>query len=123
MSFVLIGGMMNLFEAIFSQDRLDRTAVLYAGRQISYRELRAETLSAAEMLRRLGVGTGDRVALLLNDSPEFIAAFIAICSCGAIAVPVNMALRLDEQQAILNDCTARLAFVENDLRETVLAAA
>ena len=112
---------MNLFEAIFSQDRLDRTAVLYAGRQISYRELRAETLSAAEMLRRLGVGTGERVALLLNDSPEFVAAFIAICSCGAIAVPINMALRLEAQQAILNDCTASVAIVESDLCNALLA--
>lgn len=71
----------------------------------------------------LEVQRGDRVAMLLNDSPEFIAAFIAICSYGAIAVPVNMALRLDEQRAILNDCTASLAIVEEDHRVPMLADA
>ena len=103
---------MNLFEAIFSQDLLGRTAVFHAQRRISYAELRDETLLAAQALSKLGVGRGERVALLLNDSPEWIAVFIAICSSGAIAVPINMALRLDEQRAILNDCTASVAIVE-----------
>ena len=112
---------MNLFEAIFSQGLLGRTAVLYAQRPISYGELRDETLAAARVLSKLRVGHGDRVALLLNDSPEFIAAFIAICSHGAIAVPINMALRLDEQRAILNDCKASGALVEADLCDALLA--
>jgi benzoate-CoA ligase family protein len=114
---------MNLFEAIFSQGVLDRSAVLYQQRQISYAELRDETLAAARVLRALGVDCGDRVALLLHDSPEFFSMFIAICSSGAIAVPVNMSLRADEQRGILNDCTARLAIVETDLAEVLLAHA
>ena len=73
-----------------------------------------------EALRALKTRPGERVALLLNDSPEFVAAFIAVCSFGAIAVPINMALQLDEQRAILNDCSAKFAFVENDLCEALL---
>src|SRR5437667_432202 len=111
---------MNLFEAIFEKVALDRTAILYEQRHISYAELRDQTLAVARVLSLLGVGRGDRVALLLNDSPEFIAAFIAICSYGAIAVPFNMALRPDEQQAILNDCTASLAIAEEELCSTLL---
>ena len=111
---------MNLFDAIFKQSLLDRTAILYEQRRISYAELRDQTLAVARVLSMLGVGRGDRVALLLNDSPEFIAAFIAICSYGAIAVPINMALRPDEQRAILNDCTASLAIAEDDLCSTML---
>lgn len=114
---------MNLFEAIFKQDLLDRTAILYEQRQISYAELRHETLAVARVLDELGVARGERVALLLNDSPEFVAAFIAICSSGAIAVPINMALRLDEQLAILNDCSATVAVVEADLGKLPLADA
>ena len=111
---------MNLFNSIFKQSFLDRTAILYEQRQISYAELRDQTLAVARVLSMLGVGRGDRVALLLNDSPEFIATFIAICSYGAIAVPINMALRADEQRAILNDCTASLAIAEDDLCRTIL---
>ena len=113
----------NLYQAIFNSNYLKRTAILYERRQISYAELRDDTLAFGRGLSLLGVGRGDRVALLLNDSPEFIAAFIAICSYGALAVPINMALRLDEQRAILNDCTASVAIVEQDLRETLLAEA
>jgi benzoate-CoA ligase family protein len=114
---------MNLFNSIFQPDSLNRTAILYERRQISYAELRDETLAAARVLRALGVDRGDRVALLLHDSPEFFSLFIAICSSGAIAVPVNMSLRADEQRGILNDCTARLAIAEADLTESLLADA
>lgn len=114
---------MNLFEAIFSQGSLDRTAILYEQRQISYSELRNETLAAARVLSELTAKRGDRVALLLNDSPEFVACLVAICCSGAIAVPINMALRLDEQRAILNNCTASVAIAEADLFKLLLADA
>jgi benzoate-CoA ligase len=105
---------MNLFDAIFKLDSPECTAILFEEQQISYAELREQTLGVARALGALAIERGERVALLLNDSPEFIAAFIAICSSGAIAVPINMALRLDEQRAILNNCTARTAIVESD---------
>jgi benzoate-CoA ligase family protein len=107
---------MNLFDAIFRPDRsLERSAILYEQRQITYAELRAETLGTARVLATLKIERGERVALLLNDSPEFVACFIAVCSYGAIAVPINMALRLQEQCAILNDCAASVAFIEEDM--------
>ena len=111
---------MNLFESIFKQRFLGRIAILYEQQQIRYAELRDQTLAVARVLSMLGVGRGDRVALLLNDSPEFIAAFIAICSYGSIAVPINMALHPDEQRAILNDCAASVAIAEEDLCGTML---
>lgn len=113
----------NLYQAIFNPNFFKRTAILYEQRQISYAELRDQTLQIARGLDVLGVGRGDRVALLLNDSPELIAAFIAICSYGAIAVPVNMALRLDEQHAILNDCCASFAIIEENTCEALLKEA
>lgn len=105
----------NLFNAIFKADLEDQIAILYEHRQITYGELREQTIAVARILVAVDVASGDRVALLLNDSPEFVAAFVAICSFGAIAVPINMALQLEEQIAILNDCTAKFGFVESDL--------
>jgi benzoate-CoA ligase family protein len=114
---------MNLFETIFNPESLDCTAILYEQRRISYAELRDETLAVAQLLSELGVNRGGRVALLLNDSPEFVASFVAVCCSGAISVPINMALRLDEQLAILSDCTASVAIAEADLCELLLANA
>jgi len=102
----------NLFDSLFKSDRDARVAVLYEQRAISYGELRAEVVHAAEVLNALGISAGDRVGILLYDSPEFIASFVGIISLGAIAVPINMGLRPEEQRVILKDCGARLAIVE-----------
>jgi benzoate-CoA ligase family protein len=103
---------MNLFDAIFREISSSATAVLYEQRRITYGLLQEQTLRMAQVLRGLDLASGDRVAILLPDSPEFIASFISICSSGAIAVPINMALRAEEQEAILRDCTAKVAIVE-----------
>jgi benzoate-CoA ligase family protein len=113
---------MILFEAIFNPELLDKVAVRFEQQRITYEHLREQTLSVARVLRFLRVKRGDRVALLLNDSPEFVASFIAISSYGAIVVPVNMGLRADEQQTILNDCTASVAIAEANIAETLLVA-
>src|SRR6266404_3554506 len=105
---------MNLFQAIFDRESQPNTAIVFESRQISYDELRTRTLSMAKAITALSVPKTERVAILLHDSPEFIEAFIAICSLGAIAVPINMALRLDEQRTILNDCSAGTAIIEAD---------
>lgn len=113
---------MNIFDAIFAHDP-SSTAIDFDGRKITYGELRAETLKMAHVIRSLGAEPGDRIALLLHDSPEFIEAFIAICSLGAIAVPINMALRVDEQLSILDDAQANLVVIEDDTRDTLVTHA
>src|SRR5215813_1704021 len=97
----------TLFSQIFLPERDASIAVRFEDREINYAELRSLTISTAEKLNALGVQSGDRVAILLNDSPEFVASFVAIISLGAVAVPINMALRRSEQSTILKDCGAR----------------
>src|SRR5690349_3901277 len=109
---------MNLFEAVFSHD-LNATAIQFGGEQFSYGELRLGTMEMAHAIVSLGVRPGDRVALLLHDSPKFIAAFIATCSLGAIAVPINMALPLDEQCSILHNCGATIVLGEIEVCSTL----
>ena len=113
---------MNLFDAIFTHDP-SSPAIYFGRRELTYGELRTETLKMAQVIRSLGVEPGDRVALLLNDSPEFVEAFIATCSLGAIAVPINMALRSEDQCSILHNSGASLAFMEADMRHDLLTHA
>ena len=113
---------MNLFDAIFAQNP-SSPAICFGRRVLTYSDLRAETLRMAGVIQQLGARAGDRVALLLHDSPEFIEAFIATCSLGAIAVPINMALRLDEQCSILHNSGASLAFMESDTCNALLTHA
>lgn len=113
----------TLFKAIFTIGRESLPAIVYQGREITYDELRAQTIRAAEVLNALGLKAGERVAILLHDSPEFIAAFLAIQSPGAIAVPINLGLSVDEQRAILNDCTPRATIMEVGICNTLLTTA
>jgi len=113
---------MNLFQAIF-ENNPSHIAIRYQDRDITYDELRLESLSTARALKLLGVVDGDRVALMLHDSPEFVTAFIAACSLGAIVVPINMALPPEDQCSILHNSGARFALVEYDTRNTLLTVA
>lgn len=113
----------SLFQNLFLPDRGARAAIIFEDREISYAELREQTIKVAEALNAAGVKPADRVAILLADSPEFVASFVAIISLGAIAVPINLALRREEQLFILNDCCARVAIVEAPTAEVLFAGA
>jgi benzoate-CoA ligase family protein len=113
---------MNLFEATCAHDS-SSVAIEFGKREITYGELRAETLKMAQVINSLRASRGDRIAIVLHDSPEFLEAFIAACSLGAIAVPINMALRPDEQCSILHNSGVTLAFMEDDLCHSLLTHA
>ena len=111
----------TLFNQIFQPERSARVAILFERQHITYGELRSLTINTAEKLNAQGVQSGNRVAILLNDSPEFVASFAAIISLGAIAVPINMALRKADQSTILKDCGASVAIIEGDAVEPLFA--
>jgi len=67
----------------------NRTAIIFYGRKISYKELKDKVLSFANGLRQLGVKKGDRVGLLVLNSPDFLIAFHAIMQLGAICTPMS----------------------------------
>src|SRR5438270_7072802 len=80
-------------------------------------------MRVAEVLNEIEIKNGDRAAILLADSPEFIASFVAIISLGAIAVPINLALRREDQLFILKDCGACTAIVEAKTAENLFTPA
>jgi benzoate-CoA ligase family protein len=113
----------SLFDRLYPPQRAARVAVLYEHRQITYEEMRAATVQTAEALHALGISEGDRVGILLNDSPEFIASFVAVISLGAIAVPINLALRREDQLLILKDCGTAAAIIEAKAADSLFSTA
>jgi benzoate-CoA ligase len=112
----------DLFERLFQPERANHTAILFEDRQITYSDLREQTQRAIQALNALSISKGERIALLLADSPEFIASFVAVISVGAIAVPINLALRSEDHLFILKDCGARAAILEAKLATQLFAA-
>jgi benzoate-CoA ligase family protein len=110
----------NLCDYFLNQSRLsiigNQTAIHYRGEPLSYADLRRLVDDWTARLTVSGVRAGDRVALLLYDSPIFIAAFLAGAAIGAVSVPINTALPGDEIAFIVNDSGARLIVCETELQ-------
>lgn len=111
----------NLADYFVSEERLnqigDRAAIEFRGSRITYRELSNEIGSWTQRLLNCGISEGDRVALLLYDSPEFVAGFLATVLIGAVAVPINTFLPSHDVAFILSDSGARLLIIESDLED------
>src|SRR5882672_48617 len=96
-----------------------RTAVVFYGRSISYRELREATDRLACALAALGVNKGDRVALYLVNSPQFIIAYFAALKCGATVTPISPVYTSHEVRYQLEDSGARAVICQDALYEKV----
>lgn len=90
----------------------DRLATVLEDERISFdAQYRAIATLAAELAAR-GIGKGDRVATAMRNLPEWIVAFFAITSLGAIAVPLNAWWTGPELEYGLRDSGARLLIAD-----------
>jgi len=109
----------NLCDYFLAEERLhrigDRNAIVFRDGSMNYQELRDEVDYWAHQILRCGVVEGARVAVLLYDSREFIACFLAAVSVGAVCVPINTFLSADDVAFILSDSGARLVIAESEL--------
>lgn len=77
---------------------------------LSHREAARQALQMAAHLETLGVRAGDRVALVGDNSPEWLLAFFAIAMRGAVAVPLDAQLTRDEIAPLLTHAETRAVF-------------
>ncbi len=96
-----------------------RTALEFFGAETSYRELGVQIASAAEGLRRLGVGAGDRVAIVLPNFPQHVVAFYAVLRLGAIVVEHNPLYTPRELRHQFEDHDASVAIVWDSVADTI----
>lgn len=89
-------------------------------RSISYIELGRRTSDTAYNLKKLGIDSADRVAILSESRPEWAIAFFGIISCAGIVVPMDIKLSDAEIEFILNDSGTKCIFVSKKLLETIL---
>lgn len=92
----------------------DDPAIIFNGKKISYKELNTKANEIASGLRKLGISKGDRVGVHLPNCPEFIMAYFGILKVGAAIIPVNVMLKDQEINYILNDSHVKLLFTLKD---------
>lgn len=117
---------MNLANLALRAARLygERPAVALGEKTVyTYVELQERIAALAGALRSAFALTGgDRVALIMRNSPEYVELLFACWHAGLIAVPVNAKLHSDEIAYVLENSGARLCFVSDDTESAVAAA-
>jgi long-chain acyl-CoA synthetase len=96
-----------------------KVAVAFYGRSITYGELRDATDRLANALAAKGVKKGDRVALYLLNSPQFIIAYFGALKCGATVTPISPVYTSHEVRYQLEDSGARAIVCQDILYEKV----
>ena len=98
-------------------------SILAPGRRpLSFGALRSLVGSTGRALHEMGIGRGDRLAIVLPYGPEMAAAFVAI-GCHAITAPLNPGYRSEEFAFYLSDLRARALVVEPGARSEAVTAA
>jgi acyl-CoA synthetase (AMP-forming)/AMP-acid ligase II len=89
-----------------AKEHTDKVYLVFQDQELTYGQIEARVNQVANGLRDIGVGKGDRVALIIKNCPEFIYVWWAILKLGAVMVPVNLRLTASEAAYVLNHCEA-----------------
>jgi long-chain acyl-CoA synthetase len=89
------------------RDGPDDIALVHRDERISHHDLVEQIEKLAAGLSELGVKPGDCVALILNNTPEFVVGFYAITGLGAIVAPLNPQFKRDELEFCFRQCEVR----------------
>jgi acyl-CoA synthetase (AMP-forming)/AMP-acid ligase II len=103
--------MMQTLNAVLDRGDAEAPAIAVpGGPRLTYAQLREQVMAAADGLAQLGLGRGDRIALVLPNSVETIVLFLAAAATGT-AAPLNPAYKEDEFRFYLEDTGARALVV------------
>ncbi len=117
-----------------TRDFLDRAELVYADRigvvdepdqpapslgEVSYREFARRGRALQAGLDELGIGEGERVAIVSHNSARLLEVLLAVPSSGRVAVPINFRLSPEEVSYIVGHCGARVLLVDPELESSL----
>jgi acetyl-CoA synthetase len=117
------GGKINVSENCLDRhlaQRGEKTAIIWEGnepgevRKLTYRELHGEVCRTANLLRSLGVGPGDRVAIYLPMIPEAAIFMLACTRIGAVHTVVFAGFSAEALRDRINDCGCKILVTANE---------
>ncbi|QXC61150.1 AMP-binding protein [Aquihabitans sp. G128] len=116
------------------RDFLDRAEVVYPDRigvvdepdqvapswgEVTYREIAARARALAVALDRLGIGPGERVAVVSHNAARLLTAFFGVSGWGRVLVPVNFRLAAQEVRYIIEHSGATVLLVDPELEDVL----
>jgi acyl-CoA synthetase (AMP-forming)/AMP-acid ligase II len=94
-------------------------AILHGEQKITHREFAAKVNCSARKLVELGVSKGDRVAVLMLNSPEYLDLYFSIPMTGAMIVPLNTRWHRNEFAFTLSDSGSKMLLVDDHFASIV----
>jgi acyl-CoA synthetase (AMP-forming)/AMP-acid ligase II len=108
---------------LITQGRPEDAAIGAPGRRsLTHRGLQALAARTIADLNRVGIGRGDRVAIVLPNGPEMATAFVAVAA-GTTSAPLNPAYRAEEFDFYLGDLNAKALLIQRGFDSPARAAA
>lgn len=107
---------------LFADYATDNEFLVFDDERFTFAEFHARASAIAHLLvHELGVAPGDRVAISMRNYPEWMLAFAATVSVGAIAVGMNSLWQTDEMEFGLVDSGARVLFADQERLDQLAA--
>jgi len=100
------------FDRTLSADP-DKAAVLSGSESLTFRQLHAEAVAAAQSLAQLRVRPGDRVGICMQKTLDQVVAILGVLWANAILVPIHPVLRVEQIGHIVNDCDMKLLITDS----------
>ena len=101
----------------------EREALIYGPRRVTYGELDLRINRAVTLLTTLGLGKDDRVALVMDNSVEFLEVYFALARLGTWCVPLNTRLTVTELTYFLNHCEAQAVVYDQAYESAIRSCA
>jgi benzoate-CoA ligase family protein len=111
----------TVLDANLAAGRGQKVAISCGGERVTYDELYGRACGVGTRLRELGVETGERVLLVMDDCADFPAVFLGAIRIGAVPVPVNPLYSAEEYGYFVKDSDASVAVVDAACAEKVEA--
>ena len=97
-----------------------KTAIVLGERRISYAELDEATNQVANTLVEMGLSQGDRVAIMLPNSPEFVTCYFGAIKAGGIATPLDIRHKIAELACLFDSCQPKVLVTASPVLEPIV---
>lgn len=104
-----------LYYDIIKDHPADKTVFIFKGKTTTYGDFRHQVDTWANFLQAKGVKKGDKVGLFSKNSPNFVAAYIAIIKAGGVVVPFNFQLIAPEVAYIASDTDMKIMITQKKM--------
>uniref|UniRef100_UPI0037C07C01 AMP-binding protein n=1 Tax=Hyphomonas sp. TaxID=87 RepID=UPI0037C07C01 len=92
----------------------EKPALIDEIQTVTWRELDKRSNKVANGLRKMGIGRGDSVALLMSNSAEYVEIMYGILKAGGVVVPLNVAVREDGLVNMILDSASQVVFFSEE---------